>query len=292
MTGLIIKAIGGLYTVEASDGIYKCKARGIFRKKGISPMCGDAAEFSRDNDGGCVIENISERKNQLIRPPIVNLDMLLFVTSVAEPSPNLTLIDKFIAICEYKHIEPAVVITKTDKGSFDKLKEIYRGAGIAFFAADNTTGEGSGVIRDSIKGKLCAFTGNTGVGKSSLLNNMFPELQLSTGEISKKLGRGRHTTRHVELFKMPAGGYIADTPGFSTFETNRYDIIFKNDLAGCFREFADFSCDCRFPDCSHTSEKGCAVIAAVAEGKIAPSRHQSYLEMYEEARQLKEWEYK
>ncbi|SDA20991.1 ribosome biogenesis GTPase [Ruminococcus sp. YE71] len=292
MNGLIIKAIGGLYTVEASDGIYECKARGIFRKRGISPVCGDNAEFSREKDGSCVIDNIGERKNELIRPPLANLDMLLFVTSVAEPSPNLTLIDKFIAICEYKHIEPAVVITKTDKGSSEDIEKIYKGAGITVFTADNTTGEGSAEVREHIAGKLCAFTGNTGVGKSSLMNNMFPELCLSTNEISRKLGRGKHTTRHVELFRMPSGGYIADTPGFSSFDTNRYDIIFKDDLADCFREFAEFSDECRFPDCSHTSEKGCAVIEAVKAGRIAESRHRSYLEMYEQAKQLKEWEYR
>ena len=292
MNGLIIKAIGGLYTVEASDGIYECKARGIFRKRGISPVCGDNAEFSREKDGSCVIDNIGERKNELIRPPLANLDMLLFVTSVAEPSPNLTLIDKFIAICEYKHIEPAVVITKTDKGSSEDIEKIYKGAGITVFTADNTTGEGSAEVREHIAGKLCAFTGNTGVGKSSLMNNMFPKLCLSTNEISRKLGRGKHTTRHVELFRMPSGGYIADTPGFSSFDTNRYDIIFKDDLADCFREFAEFSDECRFPDCSHTSEKGCAVIEAVKAGRIAESRHRSYLEMYEQAKQLKEWEYR
>ncbi len=292
MNGLIIKVFGGLYTVEASEGIYECKARGVFRKKKISPMCGDIAEFSVDKDGSCVIDSIGARKNELIRPPLSNLDMLLFVASVAEPSPNLTLIDKFIAICEYKHIEPAVVITKTDMGSCEDIERIYSDAGITVFTADNTTGEGSEQIKAHIAGKLCAFSGNTGVGKSSLLNNMFPKLSLSTNEISRKLGRGKHTTRHVELFKMPGGGYIADTPGFSSFDTNRYDIIFKDDLAGCFREFAEFSCDCRFPDCSHTSEKGCAVIEAVRAGKIAQSRHRSYLEMYEQAKQLKEWEYK
>lgn len=292
MTGLIIKAIGGLYTVEASDGIYECKARGIFRKMHISPMCGDNIEFSEEKDGSCVINKICERRNQLIRPPLANLDMLLFVSSVAEPSPNLLLIDKFIAICEYKKITPAVVITKTDKGSFEELYEIYNNAGIDVFTADNTTGEGSDLIRDHISGKLCAFTGNTGVGKSSLLNNMFPDLGLSTSEISKKLGRGKHTTRHVELFKMPSGGYIADTPGFSTFETNKYDIIFKDALAGCFREFDNYVSDCRFPDCSHTCEKGCAVIEAVNKGLISASRHENYKAMYEEAKQLKEWEYK
>lgn len=292
MNGQIIKALGGLYTVDASDGIFECKARGIFRKRGIAPVCGDLVEISQESDGSCVIESIAERKNSLVRPPLANLDLLLFVTSVAEPSPNTLLIDKFIAVCEYKHIEPAVVMTKTDKGSCERFREIYGRAGISFFAADNTTGEGSGEIRSFITGKLAAFTGNTGVGKSSLLNCMYPELKLSTGEISRKLGRGKHTTRCVELFKTDGGGYIADTPGFSSFETNRYDIIFKDELAGCFREFAEYADGCRFPDCSHTSEKGCAVIEAVRAGEIAASRHESYLAMYSDAKQLNEWEYR
>ncbi|MCD7742616.1 MAG: ribosome small subunit-dependent GTPase A [Ruminococcus sp.] len=292
MNGLIIKAIGGIYTVEASDGIYECAARGIFRKQGVSPMCGDTVGFSIDNDKSGIIESITPRKNEIIRPPLANLDILLYVTSVVEPVPNLTLIDKFIAICEYKKITPAVIITKIDKCSSDEIENIYKLAKIPIFKANNTNGEGSKSIRDFISGKLCAFTGNTGVGKSSLLNCMFPNLELSTNEISKKLGRGKHTTRHVELFKMPGGGYIADTPGFSSFETNRYQIIFKDELADCFREFSEFKDNCRFPNCSHTGEKGCAVIQAVNDGKIAPSRHQSYLGMYEEAKNLKEWEYK
>ncbi len=292
MNGLIIKAIGGIYTVEASDGIYECAARGIFRKQGVSPMCGDTVEFSIDNDKSGIIESITPRKNEIIRPPLANLDILLYVTSVVEPVPNLTLIDKFIAICEYKKITPAVIITKIDKCSGNEIENIYKLAKIPIFKANNTNGEGSKSIRDFISGKLCAFTGNTGVGKSSLLNCMFPSLELSTNEISKKLGRGKHTTRHVELFKMPGGGYIAATPGFSSFETNRYQIIFKDELADCFREFSEFKDNCRFPNCSHTGEKGCAVIQAVNDGKIAPSRHQSYLEMYEEAKNLKEWEYK
>jgi ribosome biogenesis GTPase len=292
MTGMIIKAIGGVYTVEASEGIYECKARGIFRKKGISPMCGDRVEISAETSGAYVICEIFERKNELIRPPLANLDLLLFVTSVKEPSPNYLLLDKFIAIAEYKKITPALVITKIDMGEFNEIVEIYRKANIPVFPVNNVTGEGSGDVKNFIGGKLCAFTGNTGVGKSSLLNCMFPELKLSTGEISKKLGRGRHTTRHVELFRIPDGGYIADTPGFSSFDTNRYDIIFKDKLSGCFREFAEFEGDCRFPDCSHTAEKGCAVIAAVEDGRIPKSRHESYVEMYNQAKQLKEWEYK
>lgn len=292
MKGLIIKAIGGVYTVEASDGVYECKARGIFRKMNISPVCGDTVSFSVDGGNSGVIDEIDERNSLLIRPPLANLDVLVFVTATCEPQPNLLLLDKFIAIAEYKKITPAVVFTKIDKQDFSQYLEIYRKAGIPAFPVDNITGEGSLAVKDFLCGKLSAFTGNTGVGKSSLLNNIFPELKLATNEISKKLGRGKHTTRHVELFKLEGGGYIADTPGFSSFDTNRYDIIMKDDLAGCFREFREYLDRCRFVNCSHTKEKGCAVIEAVQAGKIAPSRHESYVEMYEQAKQLKEWEYR
>ena len=292
MNGMIIKAIGGVYTVEASDGVYECKARGIFRKMNISPVCGDTVEFSVESDKTGVIDEIGERRSLLIRPPLANLDVLVFVTATCEPQPNLLLLDKFIAIAEYKKITPAVVFTKIDKQDFSQYLEIYQKAGIPVFPVDNITGEGSAAVKEFLSGKLSAFTGNTGVGKSSLLNNIFPELELATNEISKKLGRGKHTTRHVELYKLDGGGYIADTPGFSSFDTNRYDIIMKDDLADCFREFREYLGKCRFVNCSHTKEKGCAVIKAVEEGNIAPSRHESYVEMYEQAKQLKEWEYK
>lgn len=292
MNGIIVKAIGGVYTVEASEGIYECKARGVFRKQNVSPVCGDRVEFSLEADGCGVIEKIGERRSLLIRPPLANLDMLVFVSSTCEPKPNLLLLDKFIAIAVFKKIEPVVVFTKIDKSGCKELADIYVNAGIKTFQVDNTTGEGSAEVKAYLEGKLSAFTGNTGVGKSSLLNNMFPELGLATNEISKKLGRGKHTTRHVELYKLEGGGYIADTPGFSSFDTNRYDIIFKDKLADCFTEFAEYSDKCRFPDCSHTKEKGCAVIEAVKRGDIAKSRHDSYVEMYEQAKQLKEWEYK
>ncbi|MBE6873586.1 MAG: ribosome small subunit-dependent GTPase A [Ruminococcus albus] len=291
MTGIITKAIGGFYTVDASDGIYECNARGVFRKKKISPMCGDRVNFTAAGEG-FVIEEILPRSSELIRPPLANLDLLVFVSSTVEPRPNTLLLDKFIAIAEFKGIRPVVVFTKVDKQSGAELAEIYRSAGIDVFECDNVTGEGSAEVKAMLQGKLSAFTGNTGVGKSSLLNNMFPELELATGEISKKLGRGRHTTRHVQLYKLEGGGYIADTPGFSSFDTNRYDIIFKDKLAGCFVEFADYTDKCRFPDCSHTKEKGCAVIEAVKAGEIPQSRFDSYVQMYEEAKQLKEWEYK
>lgn len=291
MVGLIIKAIGGVYTVEAPDGVFECKARGIFRKKGISPVCGDRVEIEFENKTA-VITEIKERKSLIIRPPLANLDVLVFVASICEPSPNLLILDKFIAVAEYKNIKPMVVITKIDKQEPNEYLNIYNKSGIDVFAVDNITGKGSDEVKQALMGKFSAFTGNTGVGKSSLLNNIFPELDLATNEISKKLGRGKHTTRHVELYKLNDGGYIADTPGFSSFDTNRYDIILKEDLAGCFKEFKPYVNKCRFQDCSHTKEKGCAVIEAVENGEIARSRHESYLSMYEQAKQIKEWEYK
>lgn len=292
MQGIIIKSIGGLYTVEASEGVYECKARGIFRKRNISPVCGDRVEFSIEKDGSGMIDEIGERSSLLIRPPLANLDILVFVASTCEPQPNTLLLDKFIAIAVYKHIKPVVVFTKIDKQDPSEYIEIYRKAGIDAVSVDNVTGKGSEDVKELIVGKLSAFTGNTGVGKSSLMKNIFPDRAFATGEISKKLGRGRHTTRHIELFKLHEGGYVADTPGFSSFETNKYDIIFKDELASCFTEFAKYEGKCRFADCSHTSEKGCAVIEAVNNGEIPLSRHESYVRMFEEAKQLKEWEHK
>jgi len=292
MTGIIIKAIGGLYTVEASDGVYECKARGLFRKKGISPNCGDNVKISAENASKGVIEEILPRRSQIIRPPLSNLDVLVFVSSVCEPRPNLLLLDEFIAIAEFKKIIPVVVFTKIDKQDSSDLAKLYRDAGLTVFEVNNLTGEGSEEVKAFLEGKLSAFTGNTGVGKSSLMNRIFPELKLETNEISEKLGRGKHTTRHVQLYKLEKGGYIADTPGFSSFDTNRYDIIYKDELADCFCDFREYLGKCRFPNCSHTKEKGCAVIEAVNEGKIAKSRHESYINMYEQAKQLKEWEHK
>lgn len=291
MIGIIIKAIGGIYTVEAPEGLYECKARGIFRKKGISPVCGDNVEISFDDDTP-VIEKIYDRKSLIIRPPLANLDVLVFVSSTCEPKPNLLLLDKFIAVAVHKNIKPVVVFTKTDMGDYKQYADIYVKCGMKVFGIDNTTGEGVDELMSILTNRISAFTGNTGVGKSSLLNNIFPELKIATNEISKKLGRGKHTTRHVELYKLQHGGYIADTPGFSSFDTNKYDIIFKDELADCFTEFKQYSGKCKFQDCSHTKESGCAVIDAVKRGEVSTSRHSNYVTMYNEAKQLKEWEYK
>ena len=285
--GIIVKSIGGLYFTESSDNVYECKARGVFRNKGIAPSVGDRAVFE---DG--VITEILPRKNHLIRPPLSNLDQLIFVVSVAEPSPNMLLLDKFIAVAEYQNIEPVIVITKTDIEDCSRIVSIYEKTGISIYTIDYNSDNPAEKIRVLLKDKISAFTGNSGVGKSTLLNEVCGDFNIPTGEISKKLGRGKHTTRHAELYKLPWGGYIADTPGFSTFETNKYNIIRKEDLADCFREFRQYEGDCRFRDCSHTTEKGCRIIEAVENGEIPQSRHESYCSMYDEAKQIREWELK
>ena len=283
--GLILESLGGLYTVETDSGeIIKCKARGIFRKDGFSPCAGDRCTVE---DG--VITEIAERKNSIIRPPLANLDMMIFVVSTCEPSPNLTLLDKFIAVCEYKSITPMIAITKVDLRSNTLIPEIYEKIGIPVIICDYEKNDGLDYIKTAVKGKICAFTGNTGAGKSTLLNHIAPELAIETAEISRKLGRGRHTTRVSRLYKL-FGGYIADTPGFSSFETMQYAVILKDELKYCFREFEEYEGKCRFADCNHVKEKGCSVIEAVECGDIASTRHQSYLEMFEEAKNIKEWE--
>ncbi len=269
-----------------TECVIECKARGLFRKENISPCAGD---YCRVENG--VITEIYPRKNYIIRPPLANLDAMVFVISTCEPSPSFLVADKFIAVCEYKGIEPIVVITKSDIKEDNAIMDTYTKIGISVIVADYDKDNTAKAVMDKIKGKICAFTGNSGVGKSTLLNHMLPHLSLDTGEISKKLGRGKNTTRTSELYEIE-GGYIADTPGFSTFDTNRYDIIYKDKLKGCFREFEEYEGKCRFLDCNHIAEKGCAVIEAVENGDIPRSRHESYLAMYEEAKKLKEWENK
>lgn len=286
-SGIILKCLGGLYTIESPCGISECRARGIFRNKGISPAVGDHVTIENG-----VISEIDNRKNFLIRPPLANLDQIIFIVSTVSPSPNFLILDKFIAIAEYKKIEPVVIITKTDLGDSSPISDIYSSIGIKVLEVDYGNDVSIQTVREILKGRISAFTGNSGAGKSTLLNAVDSSLNIPTGEISKKLGRGRHTTRHAELYKLKEGGYIADTPGFSTFETNRYDIIRKEELADCFREFNEFTVNCRFRDCSHTCEKGCAVVEAVKNGQIPDKRHESYCAMYNEAKQLKEWELK
>lgn len=290
--GLVIKCVGGFYTVETADERVICRARGRFRKDGVSPCAGDWVRVQMEGDGSWVLTEILPRKNHLVRPPIANLDCLFVVASLRDPAVNLALVDKTLAVAEINGIEPVVVFTKTDLGDPGLLTEIYRLARINCCAVCSERGEGIRQVRELAAGKVSAFIGNSGVGKSTLLNAVFPGLELETGEISRKLGRGRHTTRHVEFYPLPEGGYAADTPGFSTFDVERYQLTDTEQLVKGFREIERFSGDCQFTTCSHTCEKGCAVLCAAKEGKIAKSRVENYGAMYQEIKGVKKWEQK
>lgn len=291
--GLIVKGIGGFYYVEAADGVYECKARGIFRKEKITPLVGDRVQISLNENAENTIDVIDKRKNFLVRPPLANIDRMFIVSSLVSPSVNTGVLDRMIALAEYKNIEPVIVFTKVDLyDNYSEYADIYAKAGFKVIVCDNTKGEGANEVRELISGKMCAFSGNTGVGKSSLLNAVDSRLGLTTGRTSKKLGRGKHTTRHCELFKIN-GGYVADTPGFSSLDIERCEKILKDDLPYCFREFRPYLEDCKFStNCSHINDKGCAVKNAVEEGLISKSRHSSYVQMYNEVKDIKEWEQK
>lgn len=288
--GRIIKATGGFYYVECADGVWECRARGRFRHGETSPLVGDNVVIAAMDGLKGYVKEILPRKNELVRPPLANLDQLVFVVSVLDPAPNLYVLDKLIAVSERSGIEPVIVFSKTDLADADPYMDIYKKAGFRVMEVCSARHTGSEKVLEVLKGKLSAFCGNSGAGKSTLLNEIFPDLGLSTNETSKKLGRGKHTTRHTELFEIPGGGYVADTPGFSAIDMERVGIIRKDQLQFCFREFEPFVLKCKFTGCSHTSEKGCAVIEAVREGIIPEERHKDYCLMYEEAKKLPEWE--
>lgn len=297
--GIIIKGIGGFYYVEVADTVYECRGRGSLRGKApkgerITPLAGDRCIISVHSGGLASLDRILERRNSLMRPPLANLDNLFIVVSACDPQPNTMIIDRFIALAEHKEIEPIIVFTKLDLSDDGGLCELYRKAGFTVIAADYETSQNGYAekIKLLMKDKISGFAGNTGVGKSTLLNKICPELRRETGEISKKLGRGRHTTRETELFPLSFGGKIADTPGFSSFDGEFAEYIYKEDLPNAFREFAEYEGECQFTGCSHTCEKGCAVLDAVRSGDIAKSRHESYVALYNEVKDIKDWEKK
>lgn len=287
LKGIITKGIGGFYYVEVANAIYECKARGIFRKNKISPLVGDIVEISINENAENTIDTILERKNSLIRPPVSNIDNLLIVVSTTDPKPNFYVIDKLIAIAEHKNIEPYIIISKTDLSSYAEIVNNYKDAGINLIVLDNE--DSYNKIKEIMKDKISAFTGNSGVGKTTLLNKLDNTLNLSTGAISDKLGRGRHTTRQAQLFRV-CGGYVIDTPGFSSLDFEKVEIIKKDELPYCFREFKEFLGTCKFTSCSHVNDKGCSICEAVKDGKISQSRHNSYIQMYNQAKEIKEWE--
>ncbi|MBQ8304129.1 MAG: ribosome small subunit-dependent GTPase A [Clostridia bacterium] len=292
MEGIIIKAISGFYYVKTEAGIFECKARGVFRKENISPIVGDRVVFSKTNEDKGIVEEILPRKNCLVRPLIANLDKLFIVSAYENPAPNALLIDRLIAICEMAEIEPVLIFNKSDLGDFSGWASIYKNAGFKVYTVSCKSGENVEEIKSEFKNCTCAFAGNSGVGKSSILSRLLPEISFATGEVSRKLGRGRHTTRTVELFVNSYGGLVADTPGFASVENDKFDLSFKENLPFLFREFVPFLNGCRFTGCSHTAEKGCAVIEAVENGKISKSRFESYVALYNEVKDLKPWEAK
>lgn len=291
--GRLIKGIGGFYYVETAETIYECKARGIFRQKKITPLVGDLVSITVNENAENTLDDIKERKNALVRPPLANIDQLFVVSSVVDPAINTFILDRIVAIAEHKSIEPVILITKIDlDDSYKKYYDIYTKAGFKVILCNNNSGEGADEVKALLKGKVSAFTGNTGVGKSSLLNAIDSRLAIETGKTSKKLGRGKHTTRHCELYRV-AGGYVADTPGFSSVDFERCERIMKDDLPYCFREFEPYLNDCKFQtSCSHINDKGCAVVKAVNEGAVSQERHSSYVELYNEVKDIKEWELK
>ena len=290
--GLVIKGIGGFYYVQCGDVLHACRARGKFRKDKISPYAGDRVRIEVDANDEGYVQEILPRKNFLVRPPLANLDKLFVVSSVCDPQPSTLIIDKTIAAAELKGIEPVLVFTKTDLSDTTELKDIYGSIGIRCYFVSAADGVGVDDLRPELTGCISAFTGNSGVGKSTLLNLLVPELELATGETSKKLGRGRHTTRHVELFALGGGTYVIDTPGFSSFDTEEMDLELKAHLPETFPEFAPYVDQCRFTGCTHTKEKGCRVLQAVKDGDIPASRHRSYLRLYDELKDLRAWQKK
>lgn len=288
--GRIMKSLSGFYDVEVDNKIITCRARGHMRR-GQPPLVGDWVEISVEKGKG-MLEKILPRKNAFVRPAVANLDLLVVFAANVNPVTEPFLIDRVAAIAGDQEVEVCVCVNKTDLDPGEDLTAIYTQAGYTVIQTSAETGAGVEELREMLKGRFAAFTGNSGVGKSSILNALAPELALPVGEVSEKLGRGRHTTRHVEVYRLDGDIMIADTPGFSSFDTDQMEVILKENLQYAFPEFGEYIGQCQFRDCSHRKEPGCAVTAALAEGKIGPSRYESYLRLYEQAAQIKEWELK
>ena len=270
--------------------MFTCRARGKHRHAGLTPLVGDRVRFTPLEDGSGALDEILPRKNEFYRPAVANIDLLVVVASQAVPVTDPFLIDRVAAIAASRGCETLVCINKWDLEPGEALASIYERAGFPTLRLSAETGEGVDALRQAIAGKVCAFTGNSGVGKSSILNALEPDFGLTTGEISDKLGRGRHTTRHVELFRLSCGALAADTPGFSSFDVDKMELARREELQYSFREFGPYLGKCRFQDCAHVKEKGCAVLAAVRAGEIPPTRHRSYVRLYEQARAIPDWQ--
>ena len=292
MRGRIEKALSGFYYVNVGQQVLQCRARGKFRREGTSPLVGDWVQVRELGGGEGFVEEIEPRTNCFARPSAANIDQLVIIASAAIPVTDPYLIDRIAAIAALKGCGVLVCLNKTDLDPADELFAIYSQSAIPALRVSAETGEGMDALREQIRGKLSVFTGNSGVGKSSILNALDPAFQLQVGDVSQALGRGRHTTRHVELFHLSCGADVVDSPGFSSFETDELNLELKHRLPETFVEFRPYLDQCRFVGCSHTKEKGCAVLEAVRDGKIQKSRHASYVRLYEELKPLQEWQKK
>lgn len=290
--GIIYKALSGFYYVKSEGELIRCRARGAFKHTNETPLVGDAVSFTRLSGGEGVVDKILPRRNSFSRPPVANLDRLVIIASRAIPVTDVFLVDKMTAIAEHNGVEPVIVVNKNDLASGQELYELYSKIGYKTILTSAETGEGIDKLREALRGKICAFTGNSGVGKSSLLNALQPDFSIETADVSYKLGRGKHTTRHVELFETADGAVIADTPGFSSFDTESAGLERAEDLPYAFRDFEPYLMDCRFTGCAHVKEAGCAVLAAVKRGEIAKSRHASYVRLYDKLKENHEWDKK
>ena len=289
--GRIIRSLSGFYDVQLPEGVVTCRGRGILRKEQVTPLTGDLVEITLERGKG-MVETVLPRSNSFIRPAVANVDALVLFAANVNPVTEPFLIDRVAAIAGDQNVPCILCINKSDLDPAEQLQEIYRKAGFPVICTSAKTGQGIEELRQALKGKLTAFTGNSGVGKSSILNCLCPELTLATGEVSEKLGRGRHTTRHVELYCLGDDTYVMDTPGFSSFDTDQMDVILKENLQYSFPDFAPCLGRCQFADCTHRSEPGCAVRARVEAGQISASRYESYLRLYEKSAQIKQWERK
>lgn len=289
--GRIIRSLSGFYDVQTPDGVVTCRGRGSLRKSGDSPLTGDMVEITVENGRG-MVEKLLPRRNRFIRPAVANVDALVVFAANVNPVTEPFLIDRVAAIAGDQEVPVYILINKCDLDPAVDLEKIYRNAGFEVIVASAQTGEGVEHLRRLIAGKLTAFTGNTGVGKSSMLNCLCPQLKLATGEVSQKLGRGRHTTRHVELYCLGEDTYVADTPGFASFDTEQMDVILKDNLQYAFGDFSPYLGKCQFHDCSHRKEPGCEVRRAVEQGMVEKTRYDSYLKLYEKSSQINQWELK